>query len=594
MNYRNILFSAILAAVVIGIIQVRFVAASDNNSNDIKVRLRKAEMGADPRLLKELCASADPSDLNIADALDEETALFMLERGADVNKQCEVCRNEWPNDRETTALHAAAKWNSTRLIDALLKKGAKVDATGKMDKDTPLQVAAYDGNAEAVERLLKAGANPNLKCAYGNALTCAVFEQLNGYPRDPFRNERYLKTMKLLVAAGADVNGALDNGESIKDMLLKNHNTEFMQQARLICGMAKPSDKTADLTSQQVAETLTNTDIKTLPGLAPLLKYSDADVRARALELMTELASNTSGDNPTFSMTMMLVELEGSARPMTLVDCKLFGPQLISSIIAATNDPEPKVRIKALRVLRIFKTVDEEIIKVVTGKLNSDSDPKVRLCAAATLCCFAKTQRLDASSAIEESIRSACTHDADAPVKIGSAIIFNFLHDAHEASPTKNPKVEASKPNILAIEFGRALGFQAIEMREARSIPCVHDSRGQAAFRFCMVLDSRQKAPHIKLKLTLPEKRSDWSFEHHCLVPGFDATWQSSGAVKVSADGKVGTYEDSFSQGCYGMYGLYAATWPVDKETIPGKYKLEVFLNDQLEKTYDFDVVQRK
>jgi hypothetical protein len=83
-----------------------------------------------------------------------------------------------------------------------------------------------------------------------------------------------------------------------------------------------------------------------------------------------------------------------------------------------------------------------------------------------------------------------------------------------------------------------------------------------------MVLDSRQKAPNITIKLILPAKRTDWSFGHNFLVPGYDpvyvkgsdGTWEhgkfkSNGAVKVSADGKTGTYKNAFTQGARGVWG---------------------------------------
>jgi hypothetical protein len=39
---------------------------------------------------------------------------------------------------------------------------------------------------------------------------------------------------------------------------------------------------------------------------------------------------------------------------------------------------------------------------------------------------------------------------------------------------------------------------------------------------------------------------------------------------------------------------LYAASWPTDAETIPGKYRLEVYFNDKLEKAFDFELVKTK
>jgi uncharacterized protein len=60
----------------------------------------------------------------------------------------------------TTALHWAAHWNDLDTVDALLAAGADARATNRYGV-TPLSEAATHASAAVVERLLKAGADPN-------------------------------------------------------------------------------------------------------------------------------------------------------------------------------------------------------------------------------------------------------------------------------------------------------------------------------------------------------------------------------------------------------------------------------------------------
>lgn len=94
---------------------------------------------------------------------------LLLAQGADIHKV---------SDNQYTALHIAAHYcdgqnrysNSaqegivtfTKIIAALLKKGANPNAFIAGSHDTPLILAARRGNREAVYMLLKYGANPHL------------------------------------------------------------------------------------------------------------------------------------------------------------------------------------------------------------------------------------------------------------------------------------------------------------------------------------------------------------------------------------------------------------------------------------------------
>ena len=76
-----------------------------------------------------------------------------------------------------TALHFAAAAGSEGGVQALVAKGAQVDAREKIWDQTPLMFAATDGRADAIRELLKAGANPSLRSAAQNLQEAAAVEQ---------------------------------------------------------------------------------------------------------------------------------------------------------------------------------------------------------------------------------------------------------------------------------------------------------------------------------------------------------------------------------------------------------------------------------
>ncbi|KAI4660020.1 uncharacterized protein J4E79_005822 [Alternaria viburni] len=81
----------------------------------------------------------------------KETALFLLEMGADVNAQCGMYGN---------ALQAAVHHDYADLIKALVNKGANVNAQGGYCGNA-LQAASLYGKMEIAELLLESGADPN-------------------------------------------------------------------------------------------------------------------------------------------------------------------------------------------------------------------------------------------------------------------------------------------------------------------------------------------------------------------------------------------------------------------------------------------------
>ena len=79
------------------------------------------------------------------------TIRALLEKKADVNA---------PQVDGTTALHWAVQANDLDLVDILLRAGARVSATNQAGA-APVLLAAMNGSAAVLERLILAGADPN-------------------------------------------------------------------------------------------------------------------------------------------------------------------------------------------------------------------------------------------------------------------------------------------------------------------------------------------------------------------------------------------------------------------------------------------------
>ena len=101
---------------------------------------------------------------NIADASQSElvkaakrknftVVKALLEKGVDVNV---------PQGDGATALHWAAYWDDSDLVDELIAAGANVNVANDL-RVSPLALAAANGNGTIVENLLKAGADPNAR-----------------------------------------------------------------------------------------------------------------------------------------------------------------------------------------------------------------------------------------------------------------------------------------------------------------------------------------------------------------------------------------------------------------------------------------------
>ena len=133
-------------------------------------------------------AAADAAPADVADAAmrgDRAAVRAAVARKASVNV---------PQVDGSTALHWAVERDDLEMADLLIRAGARITAKTR-EGVTPLQLAATNGSAAMIDRLLKAGVNVNepLTPARDTALMMAA-------------RTGTADALRVLVEAGADVN----------------------------------------------------------------------------------------------------------------------------------------------------------------------------------------------------------------------------------------------------------------------------------------------------------------------------------------------------------------------------------------------------
>jgi hypothetical protein len=162
----------------------------------------------------ELLMERSPEDVKLAQACelgDEGMFRTLLEKRPHLvdNLSEDECRR----------LPDAAQNNNAEAVKLMLAAGWPVDARGA-HKMTPLQWAAWHGNAEMVRELLKYGPKLELDCEHRiTALGCALHGSENGWHR---HEGDYVATVEALLAAGAKaprVTDDLEASNAIRDLL---------------------------------------------------------------------------------------------------------------------------------------------------------------------------------------------------------------------------------------------------------------------------------------------------------------------------------------------------------------------------------------
>jgi uncharacterized protein len=135
-----------------------------------------------------LASTAAAASSPLADAAqrqNREAIRSLLRQKADVNA---------PQVDGTTALHWAVRLDDLETADVLIRAGAKVSVANR-EGVTPLQLAALNGNAAMIEKLVKAGADPNAPLSTSGD-TALMFAARTGTA----------DALKVLLETGANVN----------------------------------------------------------------------------------------------------------------------------------------------------------------------------------------------------------------------------------------------------------------------------------------------------------------------------------------------------------------------------------------------------
>jgi ankyrin repeat protein len=149
-----------------------------------------------------------------------------------------------------TALTSASKRGDAAVVEALIEAGADIHAAGGFGGRTPLEWAAEEGSPETIACLLKHGAGKNPKSLQGALFNAAVrgpvqavklLLESGAKPNGPAGFGGYtplmgaaysenvdLETVKLLLAAGADVNARAPTGETALSLARRRGNSAVL------------------------------------------------------------------------------------------------------------------------------------------------------------------------------------------------------------------------------------------------------------------------------------------------------------------------------------------------------------------------------
>lgn len=151
---------------------------------------------------------------------DGESALVHAIRNADERTALVIAAKADPNLRDrlgNAPLHLALKRKKQKVFEYLLERGADVNIPGNGGRyeegQTVLYLAAARDDAELAKRLLKLGADPNKADDRGSLPLAEAVLSINSD----------LEVVKLLVEAGADVNGVEEENGATPLILLASN-----------------------------------------------------------------------------------------------------------------------------------------------------------------------------------------------------------------------------------------------------------------------------------------------------------------------------------------------------------------------------------
>jgi ankyrin repeat protein len=162
----------------------------------------------------QLLMARSPEDVKLAQACelgDEDIFRALLDSRPNLI--------ETLSDEDRRQLPDAAQNNNTAAVRLMLRAGWPVDARGEYQM-TPLQWAAWHGNAEMVSEILRYHPKLELSCEHQiSALGCALHGSENSWHR---QTGDYAATVEALLVAGAKaprLTGDLEASEAVCDVL---------------------------------------------------------------------------------------------------------------------------------------------------------------------------------------------------------------------------------------------------------------------------------------------------------------------------------------------------------------------------------------
>ena len=175
-----------------------------------------------------------------------ETVKFLISLGTDVNKRDYDPYND--NFNKDSALHQAAFRNRTEIIKALLDAGAEIDIKNAFG-ETPLMTAVENPGKETddIKLLINSGADVNAKDNWGRTVLMYAARNLG---RDYTPNP---EIVRLLLDAGADAKARDDNGKSVTEYARENKNLskQARQMIEQAAGTSKKNEKAVKKTTKK-------------------------------------------------------------------------------------------------------------------------------------------------------------------------------------------------------------------------------------------------------------------------------------------------------------------------------------------------------
>ena len=171
---------------------------------------------------------ADRALLDAANNGNIELIMQALNDGANVNAIWDT------GETENTPLHMAAFQGNNEIVELLIAKGANLEAKDRPNGGTPLFDAAQYGRKEVTELLIAKGADVNPKRSrMGTPLHGAV-------------RYEHKKIVELLITNGADVNAKYVDGTTPLDLAIKRKKIEIANLLRKHGGKTREELKAED------------------------------------------------------------------------------------------------------------------------------------------------------------------------------------------------------------------------------------------------------------------------------------------------------------------------------------------------------------